>query len=221
YLNEPRPEFPDLDTEAIQDPKLRSKSRLRRDIQTRPSLTKLVNRKTNALSLLLTIIYIAQLECQPGRIFRNRHNNAIAKPNAPSWATLAGLGVAPLRVRRVRVTRALRELADIGLVLIGPSGERDRFEGFRLYREDGTQKRYTPPGQHVGNVVRLPASFFLNGWHLVLEPREIAVLLAITELTNRTLRSRRRDHEHSVALPESVRWTRYGLSGEVYEAVHE
>jgi hypothetical protein len=222
YLAEPRPERPDLDNEAIQDPKSLNKSRLRRDIETRPPLTKLVNRRTNALSLLLTTIYIAHLECQPGLAFHNKHGNAIPKLGAPSWATLAGLGAAPLRTRRMRVTRALRDLADTGLVLIArPPGERDRFEGFWLYREDGTQTRYTPPGQYADDVVRLPASFFLNGWHLVLEPREIAVLLAIIELTNRTLGSRRRDHEYGAALPESVRWARYGLSGEVYEAVHE
>lgn len=221
YLSEARPELPDLNNEAIQDPKLRNTSRLRRDIQTRPPLTKLVNRKSNALPLLLTTTYVAHLECQPGRIFQNEHGNAIARSGAPSWAALAGLGAVSLRVRRVRVTRALQELADISLVLIGPPGERDRFEGFRLYREDGTQRKYTPPGEYADDVVRLPASFFLNGWHLVLEPREVAVLLAIIDLTNRTSGSRRRDQEHSVALPESVRWARYGLSGEVYEAAHE
>jgi len=221
-LAEPRPEPPDSDTHATQDPKLRNKDRLRRDIETRPPLTKLVNRKTNALSLLLTTIYVAHLECQPGQAFRNDHGNAIPKPGVPSWATLAGLGTASLRTRRVRVTRALRELADVSLVLIDrPSGERDRFEEFCLYREDGMQTMYTRPGQYADSVVRLPASFFLNGWHLVLEPKEIAVLLAIIELTDRTAGSRRRDHEYGVALPESVRWARYGLSGEVYEAVHE
>jgi hypothetical protein len=221
YLADPRPTLPDVDTEAVQDPKERTKSRLTRDIETRPPLTKLVNRKTNALSLLLTTIYIAHLECQPGRTFRNVHRNAITKPEAPSWATLAGLGATSLRTRRVRVTRALHELADAGLVEIGTPGERDRFEGFWLNREDGTQTRYTPPGEHAAEVVVLPASFFLNGWHLVLEPKEIAALLAIVELTNRILGSRQRDNERGVALPRSVRWTRYGLSGEVYEAVHE
>jgi hypothetical protein len=48
------------------------------------------------------------------------------------------------------------------------------------------------------------------------------VLLAIIDLGQRLRTGRRPDREQSgVALPISVRWGTYGISSEVYEAVHE
>jgi hypothetical protein len=149
------------------------------------------------------------------------HRNAVAENMHASWATLAGLYAGSLRVRRVRVTRSLQELADAGLVELGQNRERERFEVFGLNREDGTQKPYKLPGEAAPKLVHLPASFFLNAWHLVLESTEIAVLLAIIELTHRTGPSTRHEDHDGIALPERVRWSTFGLSGEVYEAVHE
>jgi hypothetical protein len=224
-LPSPRPALPDPDDEPEEDPARRARSRLARDLATRPPVTRLVHRKGNALPLLLTAIYVAHLEGTPGRAFSNGHRNATKETGAESWATLAGLyasGRSGPRNRRVRVTRALAQLEAAGLVETGRERQRDRFEFFRLNREDGSQRQYTMPGADATGTVHLPAAFFLNGWHLALEPTEIAVLLAIIDLGQRLRTGRRPDREQSgVALPMSVRWGTYGISCEVYEAVHE
>ena len=224
-LPSPRPARPDPDDESEEDPARRARSRLARDLATRPPVTRLVHRKSNALPLLLTAIYVAHLEGTPGQAYSNGHRNATRTAGAESWATLAGLhasGKSGPRNRRVRVTRALAQLETAGLVETGRERQRHRFESFRLNREDGSQRQYTVPGVDAPDTVHLPASFFVNGWHLALEPTEIAALLAIIDLGQRIRASPRRDREEfSVALPMSVRWETYGISGEVYEAVHE
>ena len=224
-LPNPRPALPDPDDEPEEDPARRARSRLARDLATRPPVTRLVHRKSNALPLLLTAIYAAHLEGTPRQAFSNGHRNATKMTGTESWATLAGLhasGKSGPRNRRVRITRALAQLEAVGLVETGREHQRDRFEFFRLNREDGNQRRYTIPGANAPGTVRLPASFFLNGWHLALEPTEIAVLLAIIDLGQRLRTGPRQDREQSgVALPRSVRRETYGISSEVYEAVHE
>ena len=224
-LPSPRPALPDPDDEPEEDPARRARSRLARDLATRPPVTRLVHRKGNALPLLLTAIYVAHLEGTPGQAFSNGHRNVTKMAGIESWATLAGLhasGKSGPRNRRVRVTRALAQLEAVGLVETGRERQRDRFEFFRLNREDGNQHQYTMPSADAPGIVHLPAAFFLNGWHLALEPTEIAVLLAIIDLGQRLRTGRRPDREQSgVALPRSVRRGTYGISGEVYEAVHE
>jgi hypothetical protein len=167
------------------------------------------------------VIYLAHLEGESGQSYQNVHRNAVVENGHPSWAMLTGLSAGSPRARRVRVTRSLQELARVGLVTVGHNRVRERFEAFGLNREDGTQKPYKVPGKDAPKLVHLPASFFLNGWHLVLEPPEIAVLLAIIELTSRPNQPSPQDDNKSVALPERVRWGTFGLSGEVYEAEHE
>lgn len=223
-LAEARPSPSEVEPDL--DRKQQIANRLRRDVATRPPLTKLVFRKTNALALYLTAIYVAHLEGAPGAQFQNRHRNAITESGIHSWASLAGLGGpaggskgAP-RARRVRVTRALTELAKFNLVEIGSAGEWEKFEGFRLNREDGSQHTYSVPGEDAGGTLKLPASFFLKGWHLVLSPAEIAVLLAIISM-NKNVRRIPGVGQIGVGLPDSVRWGRYGLSGEAYESAHE
>jgi hypothetical protein len=224
-LPNPRPALPDPDDEPEEDPARRARSRLARDLATRPPVTRLVHRKSNALPLLLTAIYVAHLEGTPRQAFSNGHRNATNMRGAESWATLAGLytsGRSGPRNRRVRVTRALAQLEAAGLVETGRERQRDRFEFFRLNREDGSQRQYTIPGAGAPGTVHLPAAFFLNGWHLALEPTEIAILLAVIDLGQQLHTGWRPDREQSgVALPISVRWGTYGISGEVYEAVHE
>jgi hypothetical protein len=224
-LPSPRPALPDPDDEPEEDPARRARSRLARDLATRPPVTRLVHRKSNALPLLLTAIYVAHLEGTPGQAFSNGHRNATRMPGTESWATLAGLhasGRSGPRNRRVRITRALAQLEAAGLVETGREHQRDRFEFFGLNREDGSQRQYAIPGADAPDTVYLPAAFFLNGWHLALEPTEIAVLLAIIDHGQRLGTGRRPDREQSgVALPMSVRWQTYGISSEVYEAVHE
>jgi hypothetical protein len=139
------------------------------------------------------------------------------------WAALAH-NSDQLRARRLRVTRALTELHAAELVDIRPEGQRDRFEYFSLRKEDGSTEPYRLPGEGAEDVLHLPPAFFYYGWHLVLEPTEIAVYLAILEMTDAVMSTavgNKRADEVGVALPESLRWGRYGLSGEVYESIHE
>jgi hypothetical protein len=136
-LPSPRPARPDPDDESEEDPARRARSRLARDLATRPPVTRLVHRKSNALPLLLTAIYVAHLEGTPGQAYSNGHRNATRTAGAESWATLAGLhasGKSGPRNRRVRVTRALAQLETAGLVETGRERQRDRFESFRLNR---------------------------------------------------------------------------------------
>jgi hypothetical protein len=212
-LDPPRP--------VLEEPEEASADRqkaLQADLASRPPLTKLIHRKTNALQVYLTAIYLAHLDGQPGKSFRNERRNAVKAGGQDSWALLAGLaGLGSPRARRLRVTRTLAELASNELVAIGPDGLRDRFEFFELCREDGSHRRYSPPGAASGAVL-LPAAFFAHGWHLVLEPKEIATLLAIVEMTRSIVAA---GIDNSIALPEVVRWERFGLSGEAYESIHE
>ena len=123
-------------------------------------MTRLVHRKSNALPLLLTAIYVAHLEGTPGRAFSNGHRNATkVTGGAESWATLAGLyasGKSGPRNRRVRVTRALAQLEAVGLIETGRERQRDRFEFFRLNREDGSQRQYTIPGADAPGTCTCP-----------------------------------------------------------------
>jgi hypothetical protein len=224
-LEEPRPDVPEPDEIGEDDPSVRARILLAQDLDSRPPMTKLLHRKTNALTLFLTAIYIAQLESGPGETFVNIHRNHTIYRGAKPWATLAGLHLdrkTDSRNRRVRITRALEELRKVELVEVGPARKRGRFEGFSVNCEDGTLKPYTPPGANVPFLVHLPASFFLNCWHIVLEPNELALLLAVIDLTQRTnSRLRYGGGQLSVALPRSVRWKYYGISGEAYASVHE
>jgi hypothetical protein len=101
-----------------------------------------------------------------------------------------------------------------------PCYRRERYEGFQLLREDASQRAYTVPGDEAKDALTLPASFFLNGWHLILEPREIAMLLTILHAQRLHL-PRRRNQARGVAVPEKLRCTRYGISGEVYDSIHQ
>ena len=195
--------------------------RWKRDWSTRPPATQLVARRSNALPFYLTSIYLAHLRHAPKEHVVNPYANATTAPDRPSWAALSGLGWRPnQRARRTRVTRALTELERARLVDLKRTGATVSYEGFQLLREDGSDEAYLVPGLAGGGLLKLPGAFFFNGWHLVLEPGEIAVLLAILDMTKR-VGPRGHSEEPGVALPESERWGYYGLSGEVYESVHE
>ena len=191
------------------------KEALKADVATRPPLTKLIHRPSNALQMYLSFLYIAHLEFEPGvRWKNNRENNG-----AGGWGLLCGLR-APSTANKelnLRVTRALTKLADHDLVRVGEQKSRSRFNAFTLHRED-ERPRYFVPSVSESRV--LPAAFFRAGWHLVLTNEEMATLLAIIEQTGQP-RSRRDAAEAGVALPESVRWNFYGLSPEAFAARHE
>jgi hypothetical protein len=123
-----------------------------------------------------------------------------------------------VRARRARLARDLDELHRADLVTIGASGAQARYENFRLLAEDSTDRPYTvPKGEPRTPVIMLPYNFFANGWHLALSPAEIAVLLMVRH-AERTFPAS--TEEPGVALPRSIRWAVYGISGEAYEAIH-
>jgi hypothetical protein len=76
---------------------------------------------------------------------------------------------------------------------------------------------------HIGcledsGTLGLPAAFFTQGWHLVLTPAEVGVLLMARHAV--------RPHSGSMDAPgvpitRMKRWQVYGISGEAYSAIHE
>jgi hypothetical protein len=195
--------------------------RSRADWMTRPPAAKLVVRRSYALSFYLSVIYLAHLESGTKGHLDNERGNAARMDGRASWATVVGLGGGPTtRARRARVCRALDVLESARLVDLAHENGFVSYERFRVLRDDGDESPYTVPGQDSRAYLVLPASFFYNGWHLVLEPREIVMMLAIIDMT-RKVAQRQTDDYPGVALPEIERWRYYGLSGETYEAIHE
>ena len=88
-----------------------------------------------------------------------------------------------------------------------------------MLTDDGRETLYTVPGARAPRTIGLPVEFFHYGLHLVLEPKEIALLLAITDQSRRP--RRQPVGVPGVALPQLVRWSDYGISPEVYESAHE
>jgi hypothetical protein len=156
-----------------------------------------------------------------------RHNTG---DGDKSWMVLSGLWSPTDRAdranQRARVRRALDELLAARLVAVTRSrGGRRKYEGWSLLKEDGSEQPYQRPSDRRPGALVLPAEFFLNGWHLVLTPGEIAMLFAIMNMHQRFGGSIEPGRQrYLIALPQSVRRNRYGLSGEVYlhaQQLHE
>jgi len=189
-----------------------------REIGSRPPLTRLVNRPTNALALYLSAVYMAHLEAQPGHAFTNRRHNTVNKRDgSKAWNLLAGMWTtAGPAGRRARMRRAVKDLSSAGLVAFKQPEGRPQYEGWTLLQEDGSEARYRRPSEQEPGAVVLPAAFFLRGWHLVLTPGEIALLLAIENMHRLFGGSPEPDQRRWIALPQSVRRGYYGISGEIY-----
>lgn len=192
------------------------------DVATRPPLTKLIHRPSNALQVYLTLLYAVHLEYEPGDYPRNERDNSGDR----GWVELCGLMTAgpSNRELNLRLTRALSKLAKQNLVSVGAPRSAKRFDKFGINREDGSRKKYLIPSASSPTAsIPLPAAFFLAGWHLVLTAEEMATLLVIAELTQRLrLLSRRNDREDAgVGLSQTVRWAWYGLAPEAYASRHE
>jgi hypothetical protein len=185
----------------------------------RPPLGRLLHRRTKALAFYLTAVYVAHLEARPGHAFENKRGNVTGEGSA--WARLAGFTTSANEAAwRESVRRALRQLSAAELVFI-PSEHGDRlFERWKLLSDDGSNRSYTVPGEKAKEVLALPASFFYNGWHLVLEPAEIAVLLALLD-SGRDERGAAGSGAVSVELSRRARLNHYGISDEVYPCVRE
>ena len=108
--------------------------------------------------------------------------NATRVDGQESWAVLCGRWAPNIRARRARITRDLDELVDAELVSIKTKGAQGRYEHFTLLSDDGTGSPYRPPKGYVDpGLLSLPVTFFTQGWHLVLTPAEISVLLMVQD----------------------------------------
>jgi hypothetical protein len=200
------------------------------DVETRPMMTKLVARRSQALKLLLTVIYVAHMHASPGSAFDNNHPNTLAEHGRPPWLVLSGMSPdVPFQHRRYlrrSLNSALDRLAASNVVALAKTTQTaGRYNGFTVMREDGSGHRYTVPAGQVtstGAAVVLPVDFFRQGWHLVLTDLEIVTLLAIIDLTGFTANVARSDDvaEVGVGLGIDLRRDRYGLSGEAYHSIH-
>lgn len=215
-LRDPRPLPPALGGPEPEHPADRA-TLLREDYRTRPPIAKLLMRKTHALPSYLAMIYVAHAEPRTVKVSRA---NASRTDHGESWAVLCGRWAPTARARRARIARDLEELLRADLVSIGPPGKQGRYERFGLLVDDMTDGTYTLPRRQSRwpSVLTLPPSFFTRGWHLVLSPAEMAVLLMARHATNTLPASA---DETGVGLPRSKRWAVYGISGEAYEAIHE
>ena len=215
-LQKPRPLPPALGGLEPEEPVSRS-IQLEDDYRTRPPSTKLLMHKTHALPSYLAMLYVTQTEPNGAALIRG---NASRTNGVESWSVLCGRWFPTVRGRRARMTRDLDELHRADLVTIGAVGAQGRYEHFALLADDLTDQPYTLPGRRTqsSSVITLPHTFFTNGWHLALTPAEIAALLMTRDAT-RTLPPT--PDAAGVAVPRSVRWATYGISGEAYHAIHE
>jgi hypothetical protein len=204
-----------LPQRADEQPGVLSKA-VARDVATRPPATQLVHRPSRALALYLTGVFEAHCTTPAGTV----HDNSRRLTAAPDgWAVLVGDKLSTPRNRRVHLARALDELCRKSLVQLPPSRSSQRYDRFQLLMDDGRgEQRYQVPGS-TGGVMDVPPAFFLNGWHLVLEPREIATWLMLYEMS-RYHRGRGRAKE-GVGIVEAQRWGFYGVTSEVYAAHRE
>src|SRR5690606_34993850 len=102
--------------------------------------------------------------------------------------------------------------------LIATGSVTHRFTGWTMATEDGAGRRYEVPGDSgpANATVRVPAWFFLQGWHLVLEPREIATFLMILDMKQSLPRV------VFVGIPTKTRRNHYCLPDDTYsESIHE
>lgn len=189
------------------------------ELRSRPPITRLVHRDANAISLLMTLLYVAQIDFPAGSTFLNQRPNYIPRGTTEPWAQLAGFPTTgSTRAQRARFTTALRALESVGIV----EPNKGRWAGFMLRVGDGRGDHVVLGDATARTVaVKVPAQFFYQGWHLVLKPKEIAVYLAILELSARfSWRPTVTPDQEGVALPIVERRGLYGITDEVYESIH-
>ncbi|RZT07904.1 hypothetical protein EV649_7834 [Kribbella sp. VKM Ac-2569] len=185
---------------------------VREDVGSRPPLTVLSRRGELALRLHLTALYVASKDTKPGRRFNSQIKNA---DGTDSWANLAAVD-GQYDQRRRLIVRAVQRLSAVQLAE-PRSADPGRWDRWRLIDETQRGTPYLVP--HPSEpVLVVPSLFFLNGWHLVLRPREIVTLLMLADLARR----HPSDHaETGVGAPNTTRRRYYGVTPEVYEAHNE
>ncbi|MEU4192872.1 hypothetical protein AB0E69_13305 [Kribbella sp. NPDC026611] len=189
------------------------------DLRTRRPLGRLVAHKGgSSLNTYLSVLYT--LNAQESRAFENGRRTASGQYRGEvPWSVLCGRGRGTARARRERMWRDLEALETAGLVRLGSAGGQRTIEGFVLLAEDGSGEDYAPPGPQDETIV-LPDSFFTNGWHLVLRPREIVMLLTVFHAYQRYGGQHEDWMVNGVPLTQSQRWEEYGVSGETYGSLH-
>ena len=168
----------------------------------RPPSVRLMKSNGIAQPFYLTTLFVAQTQAKGGQGFTNKLRT-VPGPGTGATRTWADYVAVPLNVSsqaRGRVTKgerirddnrkrqiygALRTLAGESLVhLPNASSPSRQYEDFRLLEESGVDavalRRYAVPTQT--DAFSVPASFFVNGWHLVLTRSEIAFLLMLWQI---------------------------------------
>lgn len=215
YAREVREVDPDRDVRKASTHAAMQRAARETDIATRPPMTRLV-RSSRALKLELTVVLAATCSAPPGGAFSN---NRPLTHRDHGWAALTADRSASPRERRRHLQRALSELDRWNLVQLGKPSSHGRYDRFEFRTEDGSDTTYTVPGER-SNVVELPAGLFLNGWHLVLTPAEIATWIMYWVRAQRSELKEEHDEKGLFAV-ETLRWSVYGITDEVYEAHNE
>jgi hypothetical protein len=179
-------------------------------------MTQLVHRRAGGLAFYLTALWDAQTTTPPGNLYNTSHPLI---DRVEGWDRLTGLRGSDLtkRDRQVRLQRVLTQLAHHDLVSLPPRRVPKRYENFKLLTDDRGDKRYRVPSHE--QVVRVPSTLITNGWHLVLEPPEIAFMLMLFSADQRFPTAHYGDD--GVGFAPSTRRAVYGMTPEVYEVHNE
>jgi hypothetical protein len=196
----------------------------------RPPSTRLILPRGVAQSLYLTLVFVAQCErgpTEPAFVGRPLSDSSPSPAMSP-WTDLVmvpadrRVGTASshlVETNRLRqLEEAVKKLAsdDFRLVALPHGGDRrDRLRDFTPLLESGrlgaaSRVPYTVP--MPGDVVfSVPSRFFLNGWHGLLSPSELAMLFAVWASSPSDSAGSSR-----VFLEGDTRIRRYGLSPAAY-----
>lgn len=186
------------------------------DRRSRPPMSRLLATTSRALPTYLSMLFVLNAErgAAPGE---PRLNASRAAGGPESWAVLCGRWVGGQRARRARLSRDLDALSAVDLVGLSRVDGRTQYEQFTVLSDDTGDQRYRPPTRGEATVP-LPANVFLNGWHLVLSPAELAMLIVVRHAWRKSARA---TITHGVGIATSKRWATYGVSDETYSSVHE
>ncbi|MGX5769755.1 hypothetical protein ACWKWN_03275 [Microbacterium trichothecenolyticum] len=174
-----------------------------------PAIPRLVGRKGESIRLFLAMKLVEHaIELGRTNLRALQDVSHRRAPHIASWPVLLGYpSDLSERAVRQRLERSLLALEGAALVALGEPGANGRFR---------TASTRTPSRQGSANV-RLPIDFFLNGWHVVLTPPEIALYLALRAARD----VYRRRATETVFIPRAVRLEKFHLSDEMYTSHSE
>jgi hypothetical protein len=216
YIEQPRPYPPSLGGPKLPKGTTR-KDQKARDLRTRKPLARLVGLKGKGLSTYLSMVYALHAE----GVTTDRHPLAagVYAGDVP-WSTLCGRQGGSPRARHARMQRDVNALVT-ARVARRRTDARQGEPGLSFLSDTGSGDAYELPEALDPNVIPLPASYFLNGWHLVLTQQEQLMLLTVYDAYARMMYDRFDWMENGVALTQHQRWSLYGVSGETYGTIHE